>query len=119
MHPAALADADLVWLVSGAPGHDRASPRALVRLDYRPVGEGSLLHTACPDGPFHVFLLEDDTHDRDRSAATGHDEVHAHWDGGALHDNPLSQWPRSVYSHQRRSGGRAAVVPESQTSHGA
>ena len=46
----ALADADSVGVLPHAERRDRAAARAVDLVDSRPLGEGSVLHLADPDG---------------------------------------------------------------------
>src|SRR6266404_4173110 len=85
-------------------------------MDSGPFGKGSLLHSAGPDGALHVPGHQDDPDDGNRSAAAGHDEVHAHRDVGNVRGYPLPERAGRVYSYQRTGRHSAAVVAESHAS---
>src|ERR1700693_3288118 len=85
-------------------------------MDSRPTGKRSLLHSPRSDGVLHVPGVEDDANDGNRSAAAGHDEVHAHRDGGNVCGYPVPERPGRVYSYQRSGRRGATVVAEPHAS---
>src|SRR5580765_8775278 len=95
MLPDVFADAHLVRVEHRAALRDRDAACAMVWLDQRFVGQGSLLHFADYHGLVDVFGLEDDPDDLYGPAAADDDEDHAGNHGRVIYD----------LSHIQRSGG--------------
>ena len=107
----AAADADLVGVVAGADGRDRAAARPVDLLDSGSFGEGSLLYFADRHGHHHVFDDQDDAAERGRgSGAAENDEADAADVRGDLFH--VCKRLESLYVHEQPGRRGAAVLSE-------